>query len=124
MTLDNVGPLAGSGITKALPRTSLRDVDPNMPIAYASSWNLSLERQLQPNTVVSPNYTGSRGIHVYCIENINVAGFGNVYGGIASSNLVRLNDQYTSINFRGSNGDSWYHGMVASFRTSNIRTRA
>lgn len=137
VTLDNFGPLAGSGITKAFPRSSLRAPDQNLPIAYASTWSLSLEREVATNTVASLEYSGSRGIHQYTIQSINGPGYGLVYGGLPAVNpdgtptdcvnnpgpvcTARLNNQYTSINYRGSNGDSWYHGLVAKFRTSNIK---
>jgi outer membrane receptor protein involved in Fe transport len=137
VTLANVGPLAGSGITKALPRTSLRAPDPNMPISYASTWNLSVEHQLATNTVISMDYSGSRGIRQYTLENINNVGFGAVYGGLPILNpdgtpgncnvnfvpacTARLNNQYSSINARESNGDSWYNGLIVKFRTSNLK---
>jgi hypothetical protein len=110
----NAGPLAGSNGSKALPQASLRNVDQNIKTAYTQQWNLGLEHQLAPSLTGSLTYNGARGIHQYSIENINESGYARVYLGDASNS--RMNLQYTNINNRGSLGDSYYDGLVASLR--------
>ncbi len=121
ITLDNLGPLAGSGISKSFPAVSLRAVDPDIKNAYAQFWSFSAERQIASNTVVSLEYAGSAGSKLYSIANINRAGAGTFYLGIPRA-LARINNSgATSINFRGSDGRSRYNAMIASIDSSRLR---
>jgi hypothetical protein len=119
---DNAGPLAGTG-TKPLPRTSLRAIAENIPTAYAHQYSAAVEQQVGNNSVFAIEYSGSRGVHQYTIENPNRPGSGVIYGGddTAVSGLSRLNRQYTNINRRGASGDSYYNAMNLRFESSNFR---
>ncbi len=130
ITVDNSGPLAGTSGSVPLPPTSLRAVDPNIRVAQTQFYSLSLEHQVVENTVVSIAYVGSRGIHLYDIKNYNQQGAGNVYLGdpivapTASSNgYSRLNNQYSDINDRGSNGDSYYNGVNVGLQMNNLNRK-
>ena len=136
VTSSNAGPLAGAGGQVALPPTSLRNVDQNIRTAQTQFWSLALDQQIVPNTVVSLQYAAARGTHLYDIKNYNELGAGNVYLGdpfdpirttdpntgfpITQYNYSRPNNQYTSINNRGSNGDSYYQGLNVSFQSTNL----
>jgi outer membrane receptor protein involved in Fe transport len=143
ITSNNAGPLAGSGISVPLLPTSLRAVDPHINTAYAHIYSLAVEREVVRNTIVAIEYSGSRGIHQYSISNFNKPGFGAVYEGdggaygpngplpCASATFTpgpgqclnpsgRLQTQYTNINFRGSNGDSYYNGVNVRLQSSNF----
>jgi outer membrane receptor protein involved in Fe transport len=126
VTTDNSGPLAGSGVTVALPRTSLRAIDNHINTSYAHMYSLAFEQQLAPNTLFSLEYSGSRGVHQYTIEDPNRPGSGIIYGGDplqATPSLnrrFRLNNQYTALNLRNDSGDSYYNGLNVSLRSSNF----
>jgi hypothetical protein len=126
VTTSNSGPLAGSSGSINLPATSLRNVDQNIKTAQTQFYSLALERQLASGTVVSLQYAGARGLHLYDIKNINTLGGGNAYLGdpIADSTglatLTRLNSQYSNINNRGSSGDSYYDAMNVQFQSNNL----
>jgi Carboxypeptidase regulatory-like domain/TonB dependent receptor len=128
VTNSNAGPLAGASGNVPLPPTSLRHIDQNIRTAQTQFWSLALEQQLAPNTVLSLEYTGSRGIHLYDIKNYNGLGSGNALlgdpildpGGSGNSALTRLNPQYSNVNNRGSNGDSYYHGMNIQLQSRNL----
>src|SRR4030095_13446642 len=123
ITLDNFGPLGGSGISKSFPQTSLRAVDPDIVNAYAHFWSFALQRQIWGNTIVSAEYTASAGRKLYSIANINRNGTGSVYAGDPFT-LGRLNTSgAASINFRGSDGRSNYNAMILSIDSSNLRNR-
>jgi hypothetical protein len=123
ITLDNLGPLAGSGITKSFPPTSLRAVDPNIHNAYAHFWSAAFQHQLASSTVVSAEYTASAGRSLYSIANINRTGAGHVYLGDARA-FNRLNTSGpTSINFRGSDGRSNYNALILSLDSTNLRNK-
>lgn len=115
VTANNFGLLGGSTGSKALPVTSLRAVDPKIKPAYTEQWNLQVERQLGTNLVANATYNGARGIHQYGIGNINESGMAQLYLGDTSPN-TRENTQYSNVNFRGSNGDSWYNGLSLGLR--------
>jgi outer membrane receptor protein involved in Fe transport len=141
ITSDNTGPLAGSGVTVALPRTSTRHIDQNLETAYAHMYSLAFEQQLAPNTVMALEYSGSRGVHQYTIEDPNRPGSGIIYGGDPITALpidptltpdeqlaaqqgfnrrFRLNNQYTALNTRNDAGTSNYNGLNVSLRSSNF----
>ena len=111
------GPLAGSGVSKPFPQTSLRAVDPDIKTAYSHLYSLAVEHEVIPNTVVALEFSGSRGVHLYGIVNVNKSNFG-AYVGDTRSN--RLNLGFTNVNFRDSVGDSYYNGMNLSLRSSNF----
>lgn len=133
ITLDNLGPLAGSGATKAFTRVSLRAVDPNIRNAYAHFWSGAFERQILGNSIVSVEYSGSAGRNLYSIANINRSGSENVYLGKGQKTdlfgdgrplqgVGRLNNNgAAAINFRGSDGRSNYNALIVSFDTSRLR---
>jgi hypothetical protein len=121
ITTDNAGPLAGTG-TKALPRVSLRAVAQNIPVAYANQYNLAVQHQITNSGVLSVEYSASRGIHQYTISNINRQYYGNIFLGDDAGNSPgnALNYQYSNINFRGANGDSYYQSMNIRFEANNL----
>lgn len=121
VTNNNAGPLAGNTGSKALPSVSTRNVDPNLKTAYAHMYSLSVEHQLASNTLLTLTYSGSRGLHQYSISNFNRPGYGPVYlGDPVTETNARLNRQYGNMNTRGSNGDSYYNGLIVGFRTNNL----
>ena len=121
ITLENFGPLSGSGFSKSFPPTSLRAVDPNIKNAYAHFWSAAFQHQLASNTIVSAEYTGSAGRNLYSIANINRTGTGSVFLGDARA-FNRLNiSGPSSINFRGSDGRSNYNALILSADSTNLK---
>jgi Carboxypeptidase regulatory-like domain len=117
---DNLGAFGQDVGPVRLPNTTLRAVDPNIRPAYAQNWNLTFERQLDPGTLVTVGYIGSRGVHNYSIANINRQFSGANYLGDASG-VSRLNLQFGNINFRGADGDSYYNAVNLGIRGNNLR---
>ena len=121
ITTDLAGPLAGTSGTKALPRVSLRAVNPEIRTAYAHLWSFSLDRQITRNLLAALEYSGSAGRNLYTLENPNRVGAGNVYLGIPCTSspgdqgncTARLlaNQGYSNINMRNGKGFSHYHAM-------------
>jgi len=118
------GPLQGSGVSKPFPGVSCRCVDPNIKQAYANFWSGAIDYQMLKNTVVSVEYVGSHGVHEYSIANINKPYFGQVYLGDTrnpiTSGANRLNQQYTTMNFRGSDGFNNYNGLNIKLQSNNL----
>jgi len=122
---DVAGPLAGTG-TKALPATSLRAVNPDINTAYAETWNVGLQRQLNKSNVLSLEYAGSHGVHLYDISNINPAAGGNPDGCGSGGTYLgdtrcanRLNLQYSNINFRSDEGYNHYDALIVKLNSTN-----
>lgn len=68
--VDTAGPLSGTG-TKAFPTVSQCAINQNIQTAYAETWDFAVERQLARSQVLSLDYSGSHGVHLYDIANIN-----------------------------------------------------
>jgi outer membrane receptor protein involved in Fe transport len=122
VTTDPAGPLGGSGITKAIPKVSLRAVNPNIATSYAHLMSLSIEREIRHNLVAAIDYSGSFGEKLYDIANINRTGSGNVYlGDPAALGLTRIKTvQYSNINYRNDVGKSHYNALVARLGIRNL----
>jgi len=127
ISTNNAGPLSGSG-SKQLPRSTGRIVDPNIPTAYAEFWSLSAEHEVVKNTLVGVDYSGSNGIDLYDIANINQSGSGGVYeqdGIVSPTNPVahptnRLIPQYGNLNYRSARGFSRYNAMNLRMQSNNL----
>ncbi|MGA2806888.1 MAG: carboxypeptidase regulatory-like domain-containing protein [Terracidiphilus sp.] len=117
--------LLGTG-TIEMPSVTLRAVDPKIKPAYSANYSLSVERQIDSATV-SLSYVGTRGIHNYSIANINRNYSGSTYLGDPLNSSVtgdalasRTNLQYSNINWRSADGDSYYQGATAEIRSANL----
>jgi len=122
ITTNNAGPLAGSSVTKALGRVTLRAVDPYITTAYAHLWSVAFEHQFARDVVGAIEYTGSKGVNLYTINRLNIPGSKLLYANTGSA-TTRINDQYSYINFRTNNGFSNYHGMNLRLDLNNFRQK-
>lgn len=121
-----------AGVQKAIPQGSVRAVDPKIKPAYNQFYTLSIERQLTATLSAGAAYTGERGIHNYSIANYNRSYYGQIYENDPAQyvrapgsptnlrNTNRLNPQYSSINVRGADGDSYYNGLNLFVRGGNL----
>ncbi len=122
----SAGPLAGAGITRTLPRVTLRAVDPNIKNAYTEFYSASVEREIINGTVASISYSGALGKNLYSIANINRAGSGQRFLNSNATNCPgltstdRLTCQYGNINFRGNEGYSKYNGFTFALDSNNL----
>lgn len=132
VTVDNLGPFVGApGLQVPLPPSSPRHVAQNIATAQTQMWNLSVQRELAKNTVLSVDYNGAHGTHLYDIANYNMLGSGQAYLGDAltyscgadgtTGCFTRVNPQWSSINTRGSNGFSHYNSMNVQLRSHDFR---
>jgi hypothetical protein len=102
-------------------QVGLFSIDPNLKVAYAHNFNLATEYQVSRNTVFTLGYSGSLGVHLYTMLDINQPGIGTgtslaaiqprrpfnaAFGGVAAINQV------------SSPGNSNYHSVQTSLKTS------
>jgi outer membrane receptor protein involved in Fe transport len=117
---DNQGPFGGvAGVTKTIPRGSLRHVDQNIETAYAHFYSLSVQHEVFGNTVASVEYTGSSGRKLYDLADPNKIGAPFVYLGTGGP-FDRANSQYTAFNTRGNRGRSQYHGVTFGLESRRL----
>ena len=125
VTVDNLGPFVGAaGLQVPLPPSSPRHVDQNIKTAQTQMWSLSAERELAKNTILSVDYNGAHGVHLYDISNYNMLGGAQAYLGdplTCSACFTRVNQQWSSINTRGSNGVSHYNSMNVRLLSQNFK---
>jgi len=138
VTINDLGPFAGAaGLQVPLPPSSPRHVDQNIKTAQTQMWSLSAERELTKNTILSVDYNGAHGVHLYDISNYNMLGGAQAYLGdsvaytcpnpnppATDSNFgcfTRVNQQWSSINTRGSNGTSHYNSMNVKLQSQNFK---
>jgi hypothetical protein len=119
ISLDPAGPLAGSSGSKVLPPVSLRAVDTNITPEYAHFWSGALEHEVMRNTIVSFQYSGSKGAGLYSIDRQNLPGSAAIYYG-SSDSLGYANPQYAVINYRTHDGFSNYNAMIAEIRSRDL----
>lgn len=122
VTTNNLGPLGGSSGSVLLPPVSPRNVDQNIKTAQTQFWGLAVERQLAHRSIFSVEYNSAHGVHLYDIKNINELGGGQAYLGDAfdGTHYSRPNQQFTSINNRGTNGFSHYNALNVRFQTQDF----
>jgi Carboxypeptidase regulatory-like domain len=138
VSVSNLGPLAGSGGAGIpLPPVSPRNVAQNIQTAQTQFWGMTLEHKLGSKAVIALEYNGAHGVHLYDLKNVNEIGGGQVYLGQAlvtdgASNpaepnclpatpcLTRPNQQFTSINNRGSGAYSHYNGLNVHLQTQEL----
>ncbi|HEY8462364.1 MAG TPA: TonB-dependent receptor, partial [Blastocatellia bacterium] len=109
---------------------SARMLDNNLTTAYSSQFNATLEHDLGKGVIGSISYLGANGIKLYSLNNLNQIGSCLLLQRInpsfqcspaAGDNTSRLNQSgLTSINRRGNEGLSRYHGMTARIRAGRL----
>jgi outer membrane receptor protein involved in Fe transport len=137
ISTDIAGPLAGTTGSKALPGVSLRNVDSNIQTAYAHFWSATIEHQFPWRLVFGIDYSGSKGVGLYSLEDPNRAGAGNVFLGLPcqaggptgcrdrlttrfSPVTGGRSNQYTNLNRRGQSGFSNHNAMNIRLTSSNL----
>jgi len=95
---------------------STQNYDPNYLQPYAQQYSFGIQREINPKTILSVMYVGSKGTHLQINRNINqpLAPAGN-----QSVNTVRPYKGYGDLNWYENSTSSSYHSLQVSLRTSN-----
>jgi len=112
-----------------LSNYGLFSVDPNLHTAYANEFNLVTEYQVSHKTVLTVQYAGSTGLHLYSLRDANEAAPGT---GTSATALIPRRPCYISkcvTNYASlgpveevySEGESNYHSLQASIKTSGFK---
>jgi hypothetical protein len=97
---------------------SIRPVDKDIQNPNVHIWNLSLERQFWGETIVTGGYAGSRGVHLLRSGDVNVPQPQIQADGTPfwAAGLTRPNPNFTTIELKRSDGNSWYHALILEVR--------
>lgn len=97
---------------------SIRPVQFDLDNPYLNVYNLSVQRELPWDTVVTLGYAGSRGIHLLRSNDVNTAvPIINPDGTpFYPANAPRRNTAFSTIELKSSDGDSWYNAMIFEVR--------
>ena len=92
---------------------SVTTIDPNIRSAYSQQANLQIERELSGAMSLSAAYLRVRGEHIILSRNVNVPRFPAAAGVF---NLGRPDSRFGNVSRFESSGDSYYDGLLVSFR--------
>jgi hypothetical protein len=86
-------------------------------------WNLSVQREVLPATVVTLGYAGSRGKHLWRSGDVNIPtpqrqADGSLFYPVTA---VRPNPAFGTIEAKTSDGDSWYNALIVEVRRQRSR---
>jgi len=111
-------PAERAALQFVLPAQIQRFFGPDWHTPYGQQWNLSIQRQIPWNTVVSAAYVGSKGTHLVVNVEQDPAVFipGNGPNGQPLSttgniNARRINPNFSTINEAYTGGNSNYHSL-------------
>ncbi len=97
---------------------SIRPVQFNLDNPYLNVYNLSIQRELPWDTVLTLGYAGSRGVHLLRSNDVNTAvpivrADGSLF---FPAGAPRQNTAFSTIELKSSDGNSWYNAMVFEVR--------
>jgi hypothetical protein len=97
---------------------SIRPVQFDLDNPYISMWNLSLQRELWFDTVLTLGYAGARGVHLLRSGDVNIPAPVIREDGTPfwAAGLARPNTAFTTIELKSSDGNSWYNALVFELR--------
>src|SRR6185503_5312829 len=77
-------------------------------------WNVSVQRALPADIIVTAGYAGSRGMHLYRNSDVNIPAPAAGPGGrpLFAAGLPRPNTAFGTIELKSSDGDSWYRALI------------
>jgi hypothetical protein len=95
---------------------STQNYDPNYLQPYAQQYSFGIQREINPQTILSVMYVGSKGTHLQINRNINQP---LAPAGDQSVNTVRPYKGYGDLNWYENSTSSSYNSLQVSLRTSN-----
>jgi hypothetical protein len=93
-------------------------IDRSIQNSYSHQAGFQIERQVGRGTFLSLGYEWLRALHLIVSRNLNVPSAPAASG---IPNLGRPDPRYGNINQYEGSGDAYYHGLLASFRTTLLR---
>jgi hypothetical protein len=81
-------------------------------------WNLNVQRQIWGDVLVTIGYAGSRGLHLWRSTDVNLPVPQRLADGTVffPANAPRMNQAFTTIELKKSDGNSWYNAGILEIR--------
>jgi hypothetical protein len=97
---------------------SIRPVQKDIQNPNVHIWNLSVEHQFWGETTVAVGYAGSRGVHLLRSGDVNIPQPQIQADGTPfwAAGLTRPNPNFTTIELKSSDGNSWYNALLIEAR--------
>lgn len=103
---------------------TIRPVEYNIKNPYVQTWNWNVQQQLPGDIVLTLGYAGSRGIHLLRSGDVNIVEPVRQADGtlVFPAGAPRRNPNFTTIELKSSDGNSWYHAGILEIRKRLSRT--
>jgi hypothetical protein len=97
---------------------SIRPIEYHLKNPNVHIWNLNLQRELPGGIVATVGYAGSRGIHLLCSGDVNLATPQRLADGsyFFPAGAPRMNTNFSTIELKRSDGNSQYHAGILDVR--------
>ncbi len=97
---------------------SIRPIEFNIKNPNVHQWNVNIQRQLPGDVLVTLGYAGARGIHLLRNGDVNIPEpvrqpDGNL---VFPLNAPRPNANFSTVELKRSDGNSWYNAMIVEGR--------
>jgi hypothetical protein len=98
--------------------TSIRPIEWDLKNPNLHVWNASVQQQLPWDVLLTLGYAGTRGIHLLRSSDVNVPQPQRLEDGTLffPAGLTRPNPNFTTIELKSSDGDSWYNAFLVELR--------
>ena len=116
LSFGQAGAPAFPSVLSAFPSNllvSITTIDPQIRNAYSQQADLQFERELSGAMSLSVGYLHVRGEHIILSRNVNVP---RIPASAGVFNLGRPDPRFANVSRFESSGDSYYDGMVVSFK--------
>jgi hypothetical protein len=102
---------------------SIRPVQWDLEYPRVHVWNLAVQREVLPRTVVTLGYAGSRGRHLLRSGDINIPLPQRLPDGTLfyPPTAARPNAAFSTVEAKTSDGDSWYNAGILELRRQSAR---
>jgi len=102
----------------AASTNSIRPIDFHLRNPRVHVWNLTIEQQLWWGATATTSYAGARGMHLLRNTDANVPAPQRLATGTLfwAANLTRPNPNFSTIELKTSDGNSWYNAWIVEVR--------
>jgi hypothetical protein len=102
---------------------SIRPVQWDIEFPRVHVFNLSVQREVMPSTVVTIGYAGSRGKHLWRSGDLNVPTPQQLADGslFYPPTAARPNAAFSTVEAKTSDGESWYNAAIVEVRRQRAR---
>ena len=97
---------------------SIRPIQWDIKNPYVQVWNVSVQRELWRDTLLTLGYAGSRGIHLWRSGDVNIPTPQKLADGTLffPAGAPRPNPAFSTIEAKTSDGNSWYNALIVEAR--------